>query len=164
MGKPLRERSALIYVLVALIPYSKPNLLLAYKPNLFFRELEKISQYKIAILRNAYYRGINKGLINSEVNGPRLTTLGRRRVAPFVASKLTGNASLMVIFDIPEARAADRRSLRTLLRQWRFQQVQKSVWVSSYDFRKFLVEVIEELKLDNHVEIHENARLFPKDS
>lgn len=162
MKKPLRERSSLVYVLVALIPYSKPNLLLSYKPGLFFRELEKVSHYKRSTLQKAYYRGINSGLISNQDNGPRLTALGKRKVAPFVASKLGSNASLMVIFDIPEKRAADRRILRALLRQWNFKQVQKSVWVSGYDFREPLIEAITQLKLAEHVQIHENALLFPK--
>lgn len=162
MKKPLRERSALVYVLVALIPYSKPNLLLAYKPSLFFRELEKISRYKQSVLRNAYYRGLKNGMINDQSGRPALTYLGKRKVAPFVATQLGLNASLMVIFDVPEKRAADRRSFRLLLQQWQFEQVQKSVWVSSYDFRESLVEAVEELKLTGCVEIHENARLFPK--
>lgn len=162
MGRPLRERSALVYVLVALIPYSKPNLLLTYKPSLFFRKLEKKSPYKSSVLRNAYYRGVDSGLISQGSDIPRLTDLGKRKIAPFVASRLGNNASLMVIFDIPEARAADRRVLRTILKQWQFRQVQKSVWVSSYDFREPLIEAITQLRLAEHVQIHENSRIFPK--
>jgi DNA-binding transcriptional regulator PaaX len=161
MKKPLRERSALIYVLVALIPYSKPNLLLTYKPGLFFRELEKISRYKQSTLRKAYNRGIKSGLIERQSSIPRLTLLGKQKVMPYVATKLGKKASLMVIFDIPEIRADARRSLRILLRQWNFKQVQKSVWVSNYDFRDALAKAVEELDLAGCVEIHESIRIYP---
>lgn len=162
MEKPLRERSALVYVLVALIPYSKPNLLLTYKPGLFFRELEKISRYKKATLEKAYYRGLQKKLIEHENKIPRLTSLGQRKIAPFMASQLDGNVELMVIFDIPEDRAQDRRILRSLLRAWDFKPVQKSVWTTKFDYRKVLIEAINELDLEGFVEIHESARLHPK--
>lgn len=162
MKKPLRERSPLIYVLVALIPYSRPNLLLAYKPSQFFRELEKISRYKQSTLRKAYDRGIKSGLIDRQPKAPGLTSLGKQRVAPYVATKLGKNAILMVIFDVPESRANARRSLRTLLYQWNFEQVQKSVWVSSYDFREALVKAVHELDLAGCVEIHESARIYPR--
>lgn len=162
MKKPLRERSPLIYVLVALIPYSRPNLLLAYKPSQFFRELEKISVYKQSALRKAYDRGVKRRLIDGKSKIPVLTSLGKQKVAPFVATKLDKNASLMVIFDVPETRASARRSLRVLLRHWNFNQVQKSVWVSNYDFREVLVKAIEELDLAGCVEIHESSRLYPR--
>jgi DNA-binding transcriptional regulator PaaX len=162
--KPLRERSPLVYVLVALIPYSKPNLLLAYKPSQFFRELEKISRYKQSVLKKAYNRGVGRGLINQRSSVPKLTSLGQQKIAPFTATKLGKNASLMVIFDIPEDRASARRHLRTLLRQWNFEPVQKSVWISNYDFRDVLVKAVEELDLGGCVEIHESARIYPKRS
>ena len=162
MKKSLRERSPLVYVLVALIPYSKPNLLLAYKPSQFFRELEKISRYKQSTLRKAYDRGVSRGLIERLSRAPKLTPLGQRKIALYVATRLGKNASLMVIFDIPEARADDRRYLRTLLRQLDFEQAQKSVWISRYDFRDVLVQAVKELDLDGCVEIHESARTYPR--
>src|SRR5438105_3455226 len=115
MKKRFRERSPLIYVLVALIPYSSPNLLLTYKPGLFFYELEKVSRYKRSTLKKAYERGIKNGLIVQQSSIPRLTVLGKRRLAPFVASRLSQDASLMIIFDIPEDMANKRRVLRSLL-------------------------------------------------
>ncbi len=162
MKKPLRERSALVYVLVALIPYSRPNLLLTFKPGLFFRDLEKISRYKQATLRAAYQRAQQQGLIKQQDNLVALTIEGRRKVLPFVAERLSGEAQLMVIFDIPEDEAKKRRQLRKVLKDWQFKQVQKSVWLTNKDYRAELVEVIKELRLDGFVELYECARQFPK--
>ena len=162
MKKTLRERSALVYVLVALIPYSKPNLLLAYKPGLFFRELEKISRYKQATLRAAYSRAQQQGLIEQDKNLMVLTAKGRRKVVPFVAEKLKGEAQLMIIFDIPEDQAIKRRKFRKVLKDWQVKQVQKSVWVTSKDYREELVAVVKELQLGGYVELYVCARHFPK--
>lgn len=166
MKKPLREKSALVYVLIALIPYSKPNLLLSFKPSLFFRELEKISRYKQKTLREAYYRAQQQGLIERRAQQAEdialLTAKGRRKVAGFVAQELQGNAKLMIIFDVPEDESDKRRRFRSILKQWQIKQVQKSVWATDKDYREELIELIKELELSGCVELYECARLFPK--
>lgn len=162
MKRPLRERSALVYVLIALIPYSKPNLLLAYKPALFFRELEKISKFKEKTLRAAYARVQRQGLIEEQKNLIRLTAKGKHKVMPFVAKNLDGLAYLMVIFDIPEDKINTRRKFRLILIGWNFRQVQKSVWMTGKDLRNEVVDVVKEMDLGEYVQIYESARLFPK--
>lgn len=162
MKKPLRERSALVYVLIALIPYSKPNLFLAYKPYLFYRELEKISRYKEATLRAAYARARQQKLIEHEHNLVRLTTKGRRKIAGFVAEKLEGDAKLMIIFDIPEDQSGKRQKFRNILKNWQIVQVQKSVWVTNKDFREELKELIREMDLYGYVELYECAPIYSK--
>ncbi len=161
MEKPLRERSALVYVLIALIPYSKPNMLLAFKPHLFFNELEGISRYKQAVLRSAYWRAQREGLIEQRQNLLVLSDKGRRKIAPFVAENLQ-NSQLMVIFDIPEDQSLKRQKFRHILKTWRFRQVQKSVWATNKDYREELLDLIKELDLGDYVELYECVRQFPK--
>ena len=81
---------------------------------------------------------------------------------PFVATKLAKNVQLMVIFDIPEDDARVRRRLRLLLNEWQFTQVQKSVWVSDFDYETVLVQAVKELGLEKCVQIFECARMYPK--
>ena len=162
MKKPLRERSALVYVLIALIPYSKPNLLLAYKPALFFRELEKISKYKEKTLRAAYDRARQQKLIEHQQKIVQLTSKGRRKIAGFVAEKLEGDAKLMIIFDIPENQSAKRQKFRNILKDWQVVQVQKSVWVTNKDFRDELAELIREMDLGGFVKLYECALVHSK--
>lgn len=162
MKKPLRERSPLVYVLVGLIPYSKPNILLSYKPSLFFQELEKVSNYKQATLRAAYARAEQQGLIKQHENVIKITQKGHRKITPFVATELDGRAYLMVIFDIPEDEVDTRRNFRRVLKEWQFRQVQKSVWITGKDMRDDLVEVIKEMELTDFVQIYESVRHFPK--
>ena len=68
----------------------------------------------------------------------------------------------MIIFDIPEERAATRRRLRAVLHEWKFKQVQKSVWASQYDYRDALTSAIHELHLEDCVQLYECARLYPQ--
>ena len=162
LKKPLRERSPLAYVLIALIPYSKPNMLLSFKPGQFFNELEKVSRYKRSTLKKAYDRGMAGRMIDHSSKVPHLTKLGAKKVAPYVTARLEKQARLMVIFDVPETKANHRRELRMLLRELKFSQVQKSVWVTDFDYREVMIEAIKELGLIGCVEVYEAARLYPK--
>ncbi|PJE65287.1 hypothetical protein COU91_02475 [Candidatus Saccharibacteria bacterium CG10_big_fil_rev_8_21_14_0_10_47_8] len=156
-----KKHSALTQVLLALIPYSRQNLLLSFSPNKFFNELEKTSGCRTETLKAAYKRGEHRGLIDKKAKAPKLTKLGFRKVLPFVATRLSGQVTLMVIFDVPEKHSGKRQQLRRLLKDWEFRQVQKSVWSTNLDYRQELVEVISELELGGFVEIYESARLFP---
>lgn len=162
MKKSLRERSPLIYVLIGLIPYSKPNLLLTYRPNQFFRELEKISKYKQSTLRSAHWRAQRQGLVIKREDLITLTAKGRLKVAPFVAKKFSGQGQLMIIFDIPEDQSSKRQKFRQVLKEWQFKQIQKSVWSTNKDYRDELMELIKQLNLDGYVQLYESSRLFPK--
>lgn len=157
-----KKHSALVFVLKGLIPYSKENLLLSFSPNRFYNELEKVSGHRQATLKNAYWRAKQKGLIEETQKTAELTAKGFKEIRPFMAKRLGKNARLMVIFDIPEQQASKRQQLRNILRQWKFKQIQKSVWVTDLDYKDLLAEVIGELKLSGCVEIYESSRLFPQ--
>lgn len=158
-----RKQSALIYVLKSLIPYSNENLLLAYKPNKFFNELDGISVYKKSTLRNAYWRSKQQGYIKEDFDQiPKLTAEGLNKVKPFLAKKLGKKSKLIVIFDIPEATRLSRDKLRGLLLSWGFSQIQRSVWASDFDHQETLIKAINELNLSDCVEVYEGLRLIPK--
>lgn len=161
--EPPRHKSALTFVLLALIPYSRPNMLLAFKPNQFFNELEKISKYKRHTLEQAASRALEQGLIKKNNNQLlRLTELGQIRVLPYTAQKLPKNGKLMLIFDIPEDQKVARQRLRRLLKKWKFSQVQKSVWTTEYDYIEAINEAINALEIEDYVEVYECAPLYPK--
>ncbi len=146
-----------------LLPFSRENLLLSYKPGLFFHELSKISGHREQTLRTAFSRAKQSGLI--EVGDDallRLTAKGRFKAAPFNSEKLTHKGKLLVIFDIPVSRGSTRRDFRQLLKNLGFKQVQQSVWVTDFDRRAIVIEAITEYNLDGFVEFYEAARLHPK--
>ncbi|MBW3568628.1 CRISPR-associated endonuclease Cas2 [Candidatus Parcubacteria bacterium] len=160
LGK--KYRSPLHYILAGLIPYTEANVKLTFKPNQFFNDLEKLDRIKInkKAIRSTYYRAVKNGLIEFSANGknPRLTNKGQSKLMPFSPEKLE-NSSLMVIFDIPEKDRSKRRQLRILLRELAFSQVQKSVWISTFDSREYLKSEIKQNKLENFVQVFEAHRI-----
>lgn len=148
------------FVLEAFIPYSRANFAISFSPSLFFRELEKRSGYKKRSLESAYYRLVQKELIEIDDKGiPRLTERGLASVKTFKPIKLKHDAKLMVIFDIPEEERWKRTRLRTLLKELSFRQVQKSVWESRYDYREYLRAEIAEMQLQEYVAVYEVAQI-----
>jgi DNA-binding transcriptional regulator PaaX len=156
-----KYKSSIHYILKSLIPYSDPNLKLAFHPNQFFNDLEKLDAIsaKRKSLRTSYYRAIARGLVKIDKEGiPRLTVKGQRKVKVYKPKKLKGS-SLMVIFDIPEAERYKRQRFRTLLRELSFKQIQRSVWESRFDHRQYLRAEIAEMKLQEYVKVYETAQI-----
>lgn len=154
----IRGRSSIGFLLEALLPYSDANLKLAYKPSQFFRDLEKVSNYKKRSLQNAFYVLKKRGLVECEDGIPHLTAKGYAQLQLYKPEKLAG-AYLMVIFDIPENDRNKRQKLRLLLRELRFVQTQKSVWMSEYECRDYLKAEIDDLKLGDYVKVFEAHQL-----
>lgn len=154
----IRRNTAGHYILKALIPYTEENLKLAFKPKLFFSELEKIQRLNKDTSRKAYYKAVHDGFIDIDSGTPQLTARGYRALAPFTARKLKG-AQLLVVFDIPEKDRVKRRLFRSALREFSFCQIQKSVWMSNYDCAKYIRESAKSLSLQKHVRIFEALEL-----
>lgn len=66
--------------------------------------------------------------------------------------KLPKDQWLMVFFDIPEKIRRTRDIFRLSLKEWGFEQLQKSVWVTSYDLTKELKELIRDYNLQNYAQ------------
>jgi len=144
-----------ISVLKALLPYSRENLALSFKPRGFFNQLERQEQMLESTARSAYYRLIRQGFVDlNEDNRPILTTKAMRQLAPYTAAKLP-NSQLMVIFDIAECERWKRSHLRGALKEFHFMQIQKSVWATSLDCRKYIEAEVDHLQLQNEVKLFE---------
>ncbi len=164
LGNKLQPDSALKYLLEALIPYTNANLKLAFMPNLFFNDLENIAKtrkFNSGTYKNVYYKALKDGFIElNDGHQPRLTKQGTQLLHTFKPKKLARGACLMVVFDIPEAKRAKRSYLRRVLYELKFVQIQKSVWVSKYDSKDYLVEEIKHHKLEAHVLLYEAAQIL----
>lgn len=157
--KQLRDYSSLEYVLLALVPYSRPNLDLAFKPSKFFSDLEKTSKKQRNNLQPALSKAIRKGLVERVDGIPVLTAKGRQKIVPLTAKHLKKDVQLMVTFDIPEHLRFKRRQLRTFLKLHDFRQAQKSVWLSPLDFRQEIRMLVDELQIKEFVDIYECSKL-----
>ena len=155
----MRKQSATFYVLSALMPYTKANLKLSFKPSAFFAELESIEKIRQPTLKTAYTRAVKQKLIEvDEQNIPHLTSKGKQNLGPFIAKKLSG-ARLMVIFDIPESERWKRQKFRSVLREFQFKQIQKSVWSTSLDCKEYLQYSVSDLGIAPYVELFEARKI-----
>lgn len=92
--------------------------------------------------------GNSRGYILSKKGKLKILYLKTKRVDK---KKFKNNWWLMVIFDIPEKLRKTRDFFRKILHELGFEQLQKSVWVTSYDVIKELREVIENYHIESFV-------------
>jgi FPC/CPF motif-containing protein YcgG len=154
-----RNNSTTRDVILALIPYTKQNILLTFKPNQFFNELEKTSDSSANSLKHTFNRMKRENIIFIDKNIIVLSLKARQIVQPFIARTIPNNAQLMVIFDIPEDHANLRQKFRNLLRQLKFKQIQQSVWSTNMDHGAIIFESINELNITNWVQLYEASRI-----
>jgi len=164
--------SSLRYVLESLVPYTDANLKISFAPSVFFRDLENIDRqktmrstdsrqkkYSLGAIKNAYYRAIRSGYIETENGIPKLTRKAKLAIEPYEPKRLGDKACIMVAFDIPEKLRSRRNQLRLLLKELRFRPVQQSLWSSSYDHRKILKVELKNLDIDKYVHVYEAVRI-----
>lgn len=86
-----------------------------------------------------------------------LTKKGEARLARYETEKQNSNPQQwdgkwrVVVFDIPEGRKSARNRLRAQLRNFGFQYLQNSVWVSPYDCEDFISMLKTDQKLWGNV-------------
>ena len=153
------KKSILTELLLALVPYTRQNLMLVFKPNQFFDELECLTNYSRKQIQNTYYRVKKEKMVSFDNKKIDLSLRARQIVQPFIAEKLSNDAQLMVIFDIPEEFAGRRQRFRNLLKTLEFKQIQYSVWMSNMDHREIIKESIAEIELEDWVQIYEAVKL-----
>lgn len=141
-----------------MLPFTEPNYKLAFKPHLFFNDLENLTEHSTNNLRTAYGRAIDRGWIKLIDNKVQLSLEARQSIQPFIARKLKG-AKLMVIFDIPEESAYIRQKFRGVLKHFEFQQIQQSVWMTDRDHKEIIIETIDSFGLNSYVELYESIRI-----
>lgn len=141
------------FVLLGLVPYTRQNMMLSCLPNKFFNELEAISKYSQNDLKRAYSRSVERGYIMQDESGYSLSAEARALIAPLVAEELGTNTQLMVAFDIPEDLAQQRRAFRYTLKRLEFEQVQRSVWMSKYNYTDIITTAINDLHIKDFVKV-----------
>lgn len=155
----MKKYSATYYLLSALVPYTEANMAFSFIPSAFFQELANRHKMSKNNFTTTYKRAIDTGLLavgTDEI--PRLTTKALRQLAPYSAKHLKG-AALMVVFDIPEQDRAKRQQLRLTLREFKFKQIQKSVWATDVDCEVYIRDAIKELALQHHVQLFEARKI-----
>lgn len=102
----------------------------------------------------------DKGLIETQNIGTtvraRLTKQGELeflRLRIYQNGPLSNGFICVVTFDIPERNRIERKLLRTLLKEFGFEKMQKSVWFSLFDAAEPLVDFFKATKVDRWVRV-----------
>lgn len=124
-----------------------------------------LRRIKASTFYGSIYRLQKRGLVDKKQHQGRLKIyLTRKGVeykipkVPIKVKRVDGLFS-MVIFDIPESKRRKRTVFRKILKDFGYQNLQKSVFVGQYKIDDELIKRINDLKLTRNIKIIE-GKLF----
>jgi len=108
------------------------------------------------------------GFIEHSDAGLMITLKGQKYIKKKIDSlkqfhfKFDQNApkNLIVMFDIPETKKAEREWLRWHLKKFNYSMIQKSVWVGPSPLPKEFLDYIEKIKIKNGFKIFKLAKEY----
>ncbi|MEI7513417.1 MAG: hypothetical protein WCJ74_02230 [bacterium] len=143
--------------------YNKELNYKGYRCNIF--GIPKLSTYEKRALRLAINRLKRLAYISNNEDGWIITKSGqeyftkkRNSFKQFDSSVSNTKHRLILIFDIPEPRKAERDWLRAQLKNLNFKLIQKSVWVGPSPLHKDFVKYLKEIKLTNCIKTFKLSR------
>jgi CRISPR-associated endonuclease Cas2 len=124
--------------------------------------------YKKQSINNAIYRLNKNGYISKNNDCVLLLPKGRKYVenkkirlmtfdSPF---KKDSPKDLLVMFDIPEDKKAEREWFRFQLRQFGYNMIQRSVWVGPSPLPKEFLDYVKNLKLKDCIKTFKLAKSY----
>jgi len=127
-----------------------------------------IFPYKKQSINNALYQLNKNGYVLKENDYISLLPKGRKyvenkkvRFLTFVSPyKKESPKNLLVMFDIPEVKKAEREWFRFHLRQFNYEMIQKSVWVGPSPLPKNFLDYINEIKLKECIKTFKLAKPY----
>jgi DNA-binding transcriptional regulator PaaX len=127
-----------------------------------------IFPYKKQSINNAIYKLNKGGYISKSDNYIRLLPKGKKYVENKKARLVTFDSpykkkspkNLLVMFDIPEVKKAEREWFRFHLRQFGYEMIQKSVWVGPSPLPKDFLDYVKEIKLKECIKTFKLAKPY----
>lgn len=127
-----------------------------------------IFPYKKQSINNAIYKLNKNGYVLKENDCISLLPKGRRYVenkkAKFLiftsTFKKESPKNLLVMFDIPEVKKAEREWFRFHLRKFGYEMIQKSVWVGPSPFPKDFLDYVKDIKLRECIKTFKLAKPY----
>jgi DNA-binding transcriptional regulator PaaX len=121
--------------------------LMRYEQNRIKRESNMEKKKEMKKFKNAFYYLKRRGLIDVEYRGNQmyfsLTAEGKKKAGKYKINDLKIKAAekwdkkwRVLIFDIEDKHRAKREALRGKIKELGLYQLQKSVWVCPYEFKK----------------------------
>jgi len=130
--------------------------------------IPRFEDYSKRVIRSSTDRMARNDLIKKELNGFVMIAKGRNylkrkedSLKSFSKSiKVNSVKNLVVMFDVPMARKAEREWFRFHLKKFGYMMIQKSVWVGPSPLPKDFLQYMEEIKLKNCVKTFKLARAY----
>ena len=127
------------------------------KVNIF--GLPVFGSFQKRTVRSTIDRLVRQELIIKELNGMIISGKGKeylKRKADAlknfsIPKKVSSIKDLIVMFDVPLARKAEREWLRFHLKKFGFVMIQKSVWVGPSPLPKEFLDYIKSIKMEGHI-------------
>jgi len=123
--------------------------------------IPQLSVHKYGSLKSGIGRLKQKGYISKDADGWALTPMGRKYLerkynsltqfeSPFLK---TDKKNLLIMFDIPEGKKAEREWLRWHLKKFHYEMIQKSVWRGPSPLPKDFVLYLKEIGIYENLKI-----------
>jgi DNA-binding transcriptional regulator PaaX len=130
--------------------------------------LPAIFPYKKQSLNNSIYHLKHLGYISKDDKYIALLSKGIKYVENKKARFMTFDSlytkespkNLLVMFDIPEVKKAEREWFRFHLRKFGYEMIQKSVWVGPSPLPKDFLDYVKEIKLRECIKTFKLAKAY----
>jgi len=136
------------------------------KVNLF--GIPRFKKVPFGSMRTTIYRLHKEKLIQKEDSRWFLTPAGRRYARKklnslkdfFSTHKKDTPKNLIVMFDVPECKKAEREWLRWHLKKFNFIMIQRSVWVGPYPLPRDFLDYVKKIGLKESIKTFRLARPY----
>jgi CRISPR-associated endonuclease Cas2 len=132
--------------------------------------IPRFKKYSPRSIRTTLDRLKKKGVIEKELSGIVLSKYGKEYIRKKIDSlkqfskseNISKDRNLLLMFDIPTERKAEREWLRWHLKKFDYIMVQKSVWVGPSPLPKEFKEYLKKIKLDKCIKTFKLAKSYTK--
>ncbi len=130
--------------------------------------IPSFKKYPPRSVRTTIDRLKKKNLIEKELSGIVLSKRGKEYVKTKIDSlkefdkpqNISKDKNLLLMFDVPTERKAEREWLRWHLKKFNYTMVQKSVWVGPFPLPKEFKEYLEKIKLSKCIKTFKLAKSY----
>ena len=130
--------------------------------------IPRFKKKSFGLMRTTIYRLHKQNLVKKQDSGWFLTLAGRKYLNKkqdslkqfFSSNQKDDNRNLMVMFDIPQPRKAEREWLRWHLKKFNFIMIQKSVWVGPSPLPKEFMDYLKKIKLKDLIKTFKLAKSY----
>jgi CRISPR-associated endonuclease Cas2 len=130
--------------------------------------IPRFKKYSPRSVRTTVDRLKRKNIIEKELSGIILSKYGKEYVRRKIDSlkqfnkpkNIPPDKNLLLMFDIPTERKAEREWLRWHLKKFEYVMIQKSVWVGPSPLPKEFKEYLEKIKLNKCIKTFKLAKSY----